>query len=151
MPGRVVSHGAAPMLSNLKDRLKLLATATVVMILIAAFAYGIWLSKSDERKRREEIEAINRRTSEIKGLELSRDIHQFKLGRVTKEHYDAIGDRVLHEEVVKIMGREGEELGRSGSGESETIIVVWKNFDGTNATVTFQNGRVISKSQIGLK
>jgi len=72
---------------------------------------------------------------------------------VTKEEFDKIQTGMTYEEVIKIVGFEGELNSQVdiGAGEQyKTEIYTWANPGGSNMNATFQGGKVISKAQIGL-
>lgn len=54
-----------------------------------------------------------------------------------------------YEEVVAILGSEGELLSQAGEGEFKSEMVQWDGDNGLN--VTFQNDKVQSKAQFGLE
>jgi hypothetical protein len=66
---------------------------------------------------------------------------------VTKEMYKKIETGMTYQEVVAIMGAEGEETINSGS----MIIYMWANPDGTSLNATFMDGKVEAKAQFGLQ
>ena len=70
---------------------------------------------------------------------------------VTKAEYDQIADGMSYSKVAMTIGVDGEELSRtSGDGVSLTTYR-WVNHDGSNLIATFQNSKLISKAQFGLK
>lgn len=76
-------------------------------------------------------------------------------GKITKEDFDKIKDGMTYEEVVKIIGSEGEVMSESGSegDPSHTIMYSWEGEGdiGANANMTFQGGELVNKAQFGLK
>ena len=54
------------------------------------------------------------------------------------------------EDVVKILG-DGEEINRSEVAGYITIMARWANPDGSKIIITFQDGKVLRKTQFGLK
>ncbi|MGR6115870.1 DUF3862 domain-containing protein [Aeribacillus composti] len=72
---------------------------------------------------------------------------------ISKAEFDAIKTGMTYEEVVKIIGSEGEvrsETGEAGS-EFHTIMYSWDGEGvGANATLMFQGGKLQSKAQFGL-
>ncbi len=55
-------------------------------------------------------------------------------------------------DVVKIFGSEGEVLSENEMGGFKTVMYKWDGEGfGANVNVMFQNGKLISKSQFGLK
>ena len=56
-----------------------------------------------------------------------------------------------YQDVVKVVGGEGELTGSSKVAGYTTKTYTWYGSDlGSNATVTFQNDKVQSKAQVGL-
>lgn len=77
---------------------------------------------------------------------------------VSKAEYDQIQEGMSYQQVVDIVGSEGEEMSSSKMQgvpgyvpEITTKMYVWKNPDGTNMICMFQNDRLITKSQTGLE
>lgn len=75
---------------------------------------------------------------------------------ISKDEFEAISSGMTYEEVVEIVGSDGELLSESdlGIGDAyKSSIYMWKGEGswGANANVTFQGGKVISKAQIGLE
>jgi len=76
---------------------------------------------------------------------------------VTYDEYARIEDGMSYYEVVDIVGAAGKEGVRShvdGQGvipDITTVSYSWQNEDGSNMIAMFQNGRLITKAQAGLK
>ena len=77
---------------------------------------------------------------------------------VTKAEYDQLVNGMSYDEVVRIIGEEGEELSRNhidgvpGVMESvDTVMYMWKNPFGANMNAMFQNDKLMQKAQFGLK
>jgi hypothetical protein len=74
---------------------------------------------------------------------------------INKAEFDAIQNGMTYEEVVKIIGVEGEVMSESGSEGEEfhTIMYTWDGEGGfgANANAMFQDGAMINKAQFGLK
>jgi hypothetical protein len=70
---------------------------------------------------------------------------------VTKAMYEAIQTGMTYAEVVRIIGRSGEEMSRVELGGHVTVMYMWQNGDGGNMNVMIQNGQVVSKAQFGLR
>jgi hypothetical protein len=74
---------------------------------------------------------------------------------ISKAEFEKIQTGMTYEEVVKIIGTEGElmsEVGEKGT-EYYTVMYSWdgeKGF-GANANATFQGGKMMSKAQFGLE
>ena len=75
---------------------------------------------------------------------------------VSPDKYDGILIGASYRTTVWYFGCEGEELARSGAGRYATVAYVWygeglAGLLGANITMIFQNGRLISKAQFGMK
>lgn len=73
---------------------------------------------------------------------------------ITKEDFDKISNSMTYEEVKKIIGCDGELMSEVGSKGQKyyTVVYNWKGKDGiSNAVLEFQDNKLISKSQVGLK
>jgi len=77
---------------------------------------------------------------------------------VSKAKYNAIQSGMSYNEVVEIIGKQGDENassvvpGVSGVMPSiNTQMYSWINWDGSNMNAMFQNGKLINKAQFGLK
>lgn len=72
---------------------------------------------------------------------------------ITAEKFNAIETGMTYDEVVNIVGSEGELSSQVdiGGDEYKTEIYVWYGAaPGSNANVTFQGGKVVAKAQLGL-
>lgn len=70
---------------------------------------------------------------------------------ITMAMYEQVKEGMTYEEVEAIMGSKGEELSRSKNGDFEAVMYSWKNSTGSNMVAMFQNGKLTTKSQFGLK
>lgn len=72
---------------------------------------------------------------------------------ITKEEFLAIKPGMTYEEVANIVGSPGEIMAESGADGYKIHIIAWygDSTSGANANVTFINGKVDSKAQVGLK
>lgn len=75
---------------------------------------------------------------------------------ISMTEFVAISTGMTYEEVVDIIGSEGELLSEVNLGTGEqykTSVYMWKGEGslGANANITFQGGTVIAKAQIGLE
>jgi hypothetical protein len=50
-----------------------------------------------------------------------------------------------------LYGKAGKELSSSSIGRNFTIIYKWENEDSSNLNATFQNDKLVSRAQFGLK
>ncbi len=72
---------------------------------------------------------------------------------ITMEEFNKIENGMSYKKVCKIIGFNGELTSTAGSGEYVVEIYTWygNGVAGSNANVTFQNGKVTGKAQVGLK
>lgn len=71
---------------------------------------------------------------------------------VTMSGFKQLQNGMTYSEVVEILGQEGEELSSGKIGDIETAIYTWKaGFLGANMNAMFQDNKLITKAQIGLK
>ena len=71
--------------------------------------------------------------------------------KIDAEKYGRISSGMSYEQVKTIIGDPGEESSSSDLGGTRTVAYTWKNFDGSNALLMFQDDRLISKAQYGLR
>jgi len=71
-------------------------------------------------------------------------------GEISMRQYLQLRAGMTHDEVVHILGRDGKAT-RKKRAQISTAIVIWKNERGSNLTVVFENDRLVSKSQMGLR
>ncbi len=71
---------------------------------------------------------------------------------VTMAGFTQLKTGMTYEQAVKILGKEGTEMSSNEIGGTKTIMYQWEG-DGLGATMTamFQNNKLMSKSQFGLK
>ncbi|HEF5065752.1 hypothetical protein [Bacillus paramobilis] len=72
---------------------------------------------------------------------------------INKEEFVKIQNGMTLDEVRNIIGNEGELQSEAGEGEYKSSIYGWEGERGygSNASVTFQDGKVTGKAQFGLK
>jgi hypothetical protein len=56
-----------------------------------------------------------------------------------------------YQQVVGIMGAQGQELSRSTIAGYTTIMYMWQNADGSNMNAMFQSDKLIQKAQLGFR
>jgi hypothetical protein len=71
--------------------------------------------------------------------------------KINAEAYAKLQTGMSYADAVAVIGSPGEELSKSEMAGYETLAMSWKNFDGSNAMIMFQNDKLISKAQFGLK
>lgn len=75
-----------------------------------------------------------------------------KQEKMTLEKFNKIKTGMTYKEVVEIAGEEGTLSTESSYGSQSMKIYYWYASNGiSNATVSFMNGKVTAKSQIGLE
>jgi hypothetical protein len=70
---------------------------------------------------------------------------------ITAAQYGLVGDGMEYEQVVRLLGRPGEQLSQSNIAGINTVMYSWTNPNGSNMNVIFQNGRLVNKAQFGLR
>jgi hypothetical protein len=71
---------------------------------------------------------------------------------VDKAGYQALKTGMTYKQVAQILGCEGEGVSENEIAGFHTIMYKWYGKDGiSNMNVMFQNGRLMQKSQFGLK
>lgn len=75
-------------------------------------------------------------------------------GKLTEEKFKKIKDGMTYEEVVKIVGAEGNIMSETGSaGEPHHTVMYEFETDGvmSSSTMMFQGGKLINKAQFGVE
>ena len=71
--------------------------------------------------------------------------------KITLEKFNRLENGMTYEQVVNIIGEEGTLSTESSYGKESFKIYYWKAANGiSNATISFSNGKLTAKSQIGL-
>ena len=74
---------------------------------------------------------------------------------ITKAEFDQIQNGMTYEQVVQIIGSEGEVMSESGQKGDQyyTVMYTWEGESGfgANANAMFQGGKMVNKTQFGLK
>jgi len=70
---------------------------------------------------------------------------------VTLENFGRIKDGMSYSDVVKILGKEGTEISSSNIAGYKTVMYQWEGQGFGNMNAMFQNGKLVSKAQFGLK
>ena len=75
-----------------------------------------------------------------------------KVEGVTMEKFNLIKEGMTYSEVVEILGSEGEVSSSSDMAGYKTVLYTWKGASAlSNMNAMFQNDKMISKAQFGLK
>ncbi|MDP2181687.1 MAG: hypothetical protein Q8K99_03865 [Actinomycetota bacterium] len=69
---------------------------------------------------------------------------------VTSAEYDQLTEGMTYQEVVAVIGAEGEESEGSEVDGFPTVMFTWTNPDGSNMNVMLHNGKLVKKTQVGL-
>lgn len=72
---------------------------------------------------------------------------------VTLANFQKLETGMTYEQVVEILGDPGEELSRSDIAGYTTVMYSWNGEGGfgANMNAMFQNGKMVSKAQLGLR
>ena len=73
--------------------------------------------------------------------------------KISKAEFDSLETGMTYEEVVAIIGGEGELSSRVDVAGYDTKLYIWQGDGsiGANANITFQNNALTAKAQVGLK
>ncbi len=71
--------------------------------------------------------------------------------RITIADYEMLREGMSYEEAARAIGQYGLELSASNVLGYRTVTYIWRNEDGSNITAIFQNDRLTSKGQFGLR
>jgi hypothetical protein len=70
----------------------------------------------------------------------------------TKGAYDSLQAGMSYSQAVGLIGCEGEEMSSTEMAGFKTVMLMWTgNSFGGNMNAMFQNNRLVSKAQFGLK
>jgi len=71
---------------------------------------------------------------------------------VNMQNYLKLQNGMTYEQVVGILGEEGEEMSSNEIGGTRTVMYMWKakGFGGSNMNAMFQDNALITKAQFGL-
>lgn len=118
-------------------------TGLILSIISVVMAYGVHQGIKNVVK---EVSGTLNEVSNITVEESNQD------EKATLEKFNKIETGMTYQEVVDIMGEEGTVSTESSYGSQTMQIYYWYASNGTsNTTVSFMNGKVSAKSQIGLK
>jgi hypothetical protein len=70
---------------------------------------------------------------------------------VSLAEYEQIREGLTYEDVCAIIGDSGQELSRSEIAGYSSVMYSWKNENGSNMNAMFQNGKLVTKAQFGLR
>lgn len=96
--------------------------------------------------------AVNEVSSGLNEVASSLEVDQDSEDKMTLSKFNQIENGMTYEEVVAIIGSEGTLSTESSYGNQTMQVYYWYASNGiSNATVSFINGKVTAKSQIGLE
>ena len=119
----------------------------IVIIIIAIIAVAGGGSSKDSKK------TSDKKTSDKKTESVSSNSSTTEetSSGINEEKFDSIQNGMSYEEVKNIIGEDGENLSETDIGGIKTVMYQWSASDGWgNATVTFQDDKVINKAQVGV-
>jgi hypothetical protein len=71
---------------------------------------------------------------------------------VTMANFSRLKTGMTYDQVVKILGKDGEEMSSNEISGIKTVMYKWDGDGfGANMNAMFQNGKLMSKAQLGLK
>jgi hypothetical protein len=70
---------------------------------------------------------------------------------ITKSKYDQIANGMTYQKVVDIIGNPGTEVSRTEIAGMTAATYSWQNSNGSNMILLFQEDRLTSKAQFGLR
>ncbi len=71
--------------------------------------------------------------------------------RITLAKYESLSTGMSYDRVASALGSPGVEQSRSQVAGTTTVMYTWSNGDGSNMNAMFQNDRMVSKAQFGLR
>ena len=109
------------------------------------------LGAAIEGSHSETIKYLRTRKSSSSQSSADSNIVSFTPG-VTMENYKRLKTGMTYKQAVEILGEEGEEISSSDLGDIRTVMYMWKGYSlGANMNAMFQNDRLQTKAQFGLK
>lgn len=115
----------------------------VLIVIVVAIAVGVNVMSSEDISFSDIVDTISDEVSDTSSED-----------KITLKKFNKIKTGMTYEQVVEIIGEEGTTLSEvdiTGDEEYHTVTYYWYAEDGiSNANVTIQGGKVISKAQIGL-
>ncbi len=120
--------------------------AIVVLLVICVIGFLAVLGNSDTNKNTSDKPSVSDSANDV-----TENSNTSKY--ITMEAFSKIKSGMSYDEVKEIIGCDGELLSTSSVNNYTVAIYVWygKGSIGANANITFTNGKVSGKAQIGLK
>ncbi|PAW37877.1 hypothetical protein CKQ70_30525 [Bacillus toyonensis] len=123
-------------------------------VIVAIVVIGVYNGGSENTKQPTEKQVTKEEPKKEKQPEVVEKTNTSSNEKtMTKAEFEQIQNDMSYEEVVKIIGAEGELQSESTVGEYTSKLYTWKGEGGlgANANITFSNNKVQAKSQFGLK
>lgn len=122
----------------------------IVVIFVILAAVG--MSKSADNTPAIESNT-NYNDSENKGAAAEQQSSEKNSPKISKAEFDALQTGMTYEEACSVIGGEGELSSQVDAAGYDTKLYIWEGEGsiGANANVTFQNNKLMSKAQFGLK
>ncbi len=138
---------------DIMKKIKLLSVCALTAMLLSACGAPATTPAASETKQTSTAEKASTEKVEKADVEEAEEVPAEVT--VNKAEFDEIKNGMSYKQIVKIIGGEGEVLSESGSeGEEYHTVMYMYNGDGSigaNANFMFQSGKLLSKSQMGLK
>lgn len=120
-------------------------------ILVALLFVGSWVTMAGALEvRQAEVGRALGGLSTFGTQELGQD-PAAALPVVTRREYEQVNDGQTYEEVTAIIGQPGREISSSDLAGMRTVMYSWSNADGSNMNAMFQDGKLVTRAQFGLK
>ena len=120
----------------------------VLVICLAFVGCGLLLDSAKQREaQRQSTLTPQQRDSEERQKKAQEDA----ANPATMEKYAKIETGMSYDEVVRLIGVQGEETSRVTIGRLTSVNVTWANSNFSSMTVIFQNDKVTAKAQVGLR
>ena len=126
-----------------KQKVNPVAIALIIVVAISVLGYIGYQFKRDcdIKESLAELDRSKARTAQILG----------ETSTITNADFIEIGTGWSYDRVKTVFRTDGKEVSRVELGGISTVVYQWTNADGSNAIVTFQDGKLVSKAQAGLK
>ncbi len=132
----------------------------VVVVLIAVpvgclMIGGVAVHNAQQRGHELATQADQKTPPSSPAQPVTNDTRPKEVNRLTAENFSRIEDGMTYAQVKRIIGPASEETASASSGldtefATKIVMLTWKGSWGANGNVTFQNGRVTAKAQLGL-
>ncbi|WP_324658948.1 DUF3862 domain-containing protein [Bacillus cereus] len=126
----------------------------VAIIVIGVYNGGSDSSKQPTEKTEKATNQVTKEEPKEKQPEVTEKTNTSSNEKtMTKAEFEQIQNDMSYEEVVKIIGSEGELQSESTVGDYTSKLYMWEGEGGlgANANITFSNNKLQAKSQFGLK